>query len=199
MTIIYSHKPLGERKPNDFYKTPIELCRSALKILPEGFPSFRVLDPGCGDGVWGKAYREIKSLEDSMLIGVDIRDVGELPEYDKVHIGDFRNFYDPILGFNLVFGNPPYRFAEEFIDISLDVLREGGYLLFLLRLAFLESDKRYKKYYNSGLNPKEVYVSTRRISFTENKKSDNTAYGIYLWQKGWKGDTTLKWLNWTYD
>ncbi len=51
--IIPTDKQLRKRDDNDYYPTPIELCVSALGLLPDDFKPFSILDPGAGDGVWG--------------------------------------------------------------------------------------------------------------------------------------------------
>ena len=203
MAIIYSSKPLKERFKHDFYPTPIEFCRAAIKDLDYYAPV--VLDPGAGDGPWGQAVRE--KWSDAIIVGVEIRDVEKPQWYNHWFKKDFLDFSttDWPFGFNLVVGNPPFKFAHQFVDKSLEVVfgkdkdLDGGEILFLFALAFLESQKRYEKYFSKNLNPKEVKVSTRRISFRGDKKSDNTAYALYRWQKDWVGDTTLRWLDWSYD
>jgi len=77
-------------------------------------------------------------------------------------------------------------------------LEPKGHIFFLLRLAMLESQRRARGLWQEH-RPKKVYVLGRRPSFTGNGKTDATAYALYLWQKGWQGETTLDWLMWDYD
>jgi hypothetical protein len=198
MTIIYSSKKLKQREPYDHYPTPLCVCRAAINVLPEDFYPGDVLDPGAGNGVWGKAISE--KYPRALLCGVELRNIS--PDYDCYDVyQSSTDFLDirGLMNFDLIVGNPPYKHAEEFIQKSYDLLYPDGYLLFLLRLSFLEGNKRYNNFYTSELKPKEVWVSVRRVSFTQDRKSDNTAYGIYLWQKGYTGDTKLNWLNWEYE
>ena len=197
MTIIYSHKPLKDRVPADFYPTPIELSDAALDLLDrDDFVS--CIDVGAGDGVWGESFRKRFGVM-PILTGIDIRDDAKGNTlngiYDKWIVDDYLNHNEK---YNLIFGNPPFRFANDIVKHSLDLLEQGGVLLFLLRSAFSESKKRYEIFYSVGLNPKYEYQSVRRISFTGNKKSDNTAYSIFIWEKGWKGETIKRWLDWEY-
>lgn len=204
MAIIYSSKPLQERREHDYYPTPIELARASLKLLDYTRPL--ILDPGAGTGIWGVAAKEI--WPESTIFGVEIQDIEKPEEYEHwLNNTDFMEFSRSSwpFGFNFVMGNPPFKFSHQFLEQSLDLVfpkteyLEGGEVLFLLPLSFLESQKRYTQYFSKGLNPKEVYVSTRRVSFRGDKKSDNTAYAVYRWQRDWHGDTTLKWLDWSYD
>jgi hypothetical protein len=100
--------------------------------------------------------------------------------------------------FDGVIGNPPYKFAEEFVRKSMDLLVDHGFIIFLLPLSFLESVKRGQGLFQD-FPPYDVMVSMRRISFTKNRKADNTAYAIYTWIKNTSPDTTLSWLDWNYD
>lgn len=193
MTIIPSNKPLEKRREADYYPTPYRLCEQAIKIcIPPYVGPTYVLDAGCGDGVWGKAARA--RWPNSIIAGVDIREVEKQPEYDFLFIQDFLDLDTP--NWDIIIGNPPYSHKEEFLDRSLAMVVTGGYVLFLFRTAFLESKKRYDKYYNNNLNPIQVWQSVSRISFYGNNGSDDNAYALYLWKKGWTGNTTLHWLDW---
>jgi hypothetical protein len=95
--------------------------------------------------------------------------------------------------------NPPYSYAQEFVEHSLSLLPDGGKLAMFLKLTFLEGKKRkgmFEKY-----PPKTVYVSSSRILCAKNgdfetyAKGSAIAYGWYLWYKGYKGETNIKWGN----
>ena len=200
MPIIQTNKELRPREENDFYPTPIELVRAALKPLKgRHFPA--VLDPGCGDGVWGRVVRE--TFPDiGYLGGIDI--VNRLPKnhpYDYFLHEDFLTYQIGPIGMNywLICGNPPYKFAEQFIRRSWVYLPHNGVLVFLLRLAFLEGQKRCKGLWKE-FPPTYVTVLGRRPSFTGNHKTDSTAYCLMYWYKDRQGETTkLSWLDWDYD
>lgn len=99
----------------------------------------------------------------------------------------------PRVLYDCVIGNPPYKYAEAFVRLSLEHTVEGGYVVFLLRLAFLEGQERgaglWKEY-----PPKQVAVCSQRPSFTGDGKTDATAYAVFVWQKGYSGSTSLTWL-----
>ena len=211
MTIIYSHKKLADRNHADFYPTPIELCLASVKLVPNLSTPFTALDVGAGDGVWGKA---LKSLYNNIhLTGIDIREDAMFDwelfnnsirgnilvhAYDSDMRGDFMEHDRK---YDLIFGNIPFRHATEFIQHSLDLLTDNGIILYLLRSAISESKKRYDLFYNNGHKPIYEYQSVRRISFTGNKKSDNTAYSIFIWEKkkDFQRETVKRWLDWEYE
>jgi hypothetical protein len=194
MTIIYSSKELRPREPNDFYPTPKELIRAIFKdYITKYAPPRTVLDPGCGDGVWGEVAREF--FPDAQITGVDIRELPKNSSYTYWVTEDFLTSGIESKYFELIIGNPPFKYAEQFLDKCLPCNK----VIFLLQASFLESKKRYLKYYKSGVRPTEVKISTRRISFTGNKKSDNTMYGIFYWMRSnIISDTKVSWLDWEY-
>lgn len=95
--------------------------------------------------------------------------------------------------------NPPYKFAKEFVYKALEIVSEGNKIAMFLKLTFLESKGRkelFKKY-----PPKTVYVSSSRLHCWKNgdetysQKSNAIAYAWYVWEKGYTGETKIKWIN----
>lgn len=202
MPTIYveNRDKLPKRKEFDFYPTPIELCKVAVRKLDLYVPHITILDPGAGNGVWGKAIREVYPEFSITIGGVEIRDVGKPDSYTNWYNNiDFLT-WNPNYKYDLIVGNPPYKYAEEFLDKSFELLKDNGQILFLYRLTFLESLGRYKKYFSGTLAPEKVYVSTRRISFSGNKKSSSDAYALFYW-RGFNNiyGTELGWLDWNYE
>lgn len=195
MAIIQTDKLLKERPEYDFYPTPHGLVREALRLIyPWGIGEL-VIDPGAGEGNWGAVLREF--TKEPYLIGIDL-DFKEKPiGYDQWR---FENFMDTgVFYVDTVIGNPPYKFAEEFVRKGLDMLKPGGYQLFLLRVAFLAGQKRGKGLWKEH-PPMNVWVSSRRPSFTPgDRRTGDTDFALFLWKKGYKGETVLDWINWDYD
>ena len=83
----------------------------------------------------------------------------------------------------------------------MEQIQEGKNVAMFLKIQFLEGNKRkelFKKY-----PPKCIYVSSSRILCAKNgdfegmKKSGGSAvaYAWYEWEKGYTGDTIIKWVN----
>ena len=114
--------------------------------------------------------------------------------------------------------NPPYKFAKEFVEHSLELIQEGRYVAMFLKLTFLEGKER-KQFFQEN-PPIRVWVSSSRIPCAKNgeflvpkkdkngnpkldkdrnpimeKVSSAVAYSWIIWQKGYKGDTVIKWFN----
>lgn len=96
----------------------------------------------------------------------------------------------------------------------MELLPEGGKLALFLPIQFLESDSRRELFKNYP--PKTVYVCVDRVlcgmndDFTAKDKQGNTiykkdgspkrmssakCYAWFVWEKGYQGDTKLKWIN----
>lgn len=191
------------RSPRDLYITPEGLAITAtvqLDLDEYYHRRFLIgLDAGCGTGVWGRA---MYNLQFTSIEGIDIKPdiVDNLQFYDEIYQEDFLNFHS-VLGYDVVFGNPPYSLAEAFIKHALELVNKNGYVYFLLRLSFLEGINRgnhlFKEY-----PLKRVYVCSRRPSFfSVNGKhtTDTLAYAMFLWQDGYKGKPELDWLDWEYE
>ena len=96
-----------------------------------------------------------------------------------------------------VLTNPPYKFAKEFVEKALDLVKNGDKVIMFLKIQFLEGKER-RKLFNEA-PPKYIYVnSARQICFlngdTSRKMSSATCYCWYIWEKGWKGEPVLRWI-----
>lgn len=192
MAVVYieSKDKLPKRADHDFYPTPIEFVRAALFTAEIDTPR-AVLDVGAGDGVWGKAARE--RWPEAYIVGVEVRDVLKPDGYDWWFSPcDFLQYEQPSAGwYDMVIGNPPFKFAEPFVRNGLHLLEDDDYLLYLLPLAFLTSEGRANGLFKQH-PPLKVVVSAQRISFTGRNNPD--LHALYLWRKGYQGETTLDWM-----
>lgn len=93
--------------------------------------------------------------------------------------------------------NPPFKFATQFIYKAMDTLKDKHRAFFFLKVLFLESKERrqlFEKY-----PPKHVYIMSSRVNcakgglFTKGKSA--MAYAWYEFEKGYTGESTIKWVN----
>ena len=113
----------------------------------------------------------------------------EAEDLKNKHIGDER--FDIIT-------NPPYKYALEFAEQSLKMLHDGNKLALFLKLTFLEGKGRKAFFLENP--PQTVYVSSSRLKCAANGrfetvKSSAAAYAWFVWTKGVKTPTTIKWIN----
>ena len=91
--------------------------------------------------------------------------------------------------------------ATEFVEHALEIVEDGCKVAMFLKLQFLEGKKRktlFEKY-----PPKTVYVSSSRLLCAKNAEFEKmregggsaVAYAWCVWEKGYRGDTKIKWFN----
>lgn len=93
--------------------------------------------------------------------------------------------------------NPPYKYAQEFVQHALEISYSGGYVVMLLKIQFLEGKARRKLFDKNP--PKYVYVNSERQACYMNgdmskKMSSAACYCWYIWEKGYKGETIVRWI-----
>ena len=188
-TLGASNHTEDEREQHDYYATdPI-----AIDVLindGESEINHNVWECACGEGHLAKRlsdYGYNVTATDLIDRGFGIGGVNFL-ETNTIFNGD-------------IVTNPPYKYAVKFIEHALDIIPTGNKVFMFLKLQFLEGKSRkelFKKY-----PPKCIYVSSSRILCAKNgdfegmKKSGGSAvaYAWYEWEKGYTGDTIIKWVN----
>lgn len=167
-----------DRETQDFYPTP---QYATLELLKREKFEGSIWECACGDGAISKLLPK-----ENEIISSDIVDRG----YGETGI-DFLNTYKQV---NNIVTNPPYKLAQEFIEHALECADKK--VIMLLKLNFLEGQKRYKLFADSPL--KTVYVFSKRLSFDKgNEKGKGNgllAYAWYVWEKGFEGSPTIEWI-----
>lgn len=95
--------------------------------------------------------------------------------------------------------NPPFKNAIGFVRKGLELLKTGNYLILFLKFRFLEGAERLKLF--REYNPHFVYVHSSRQKCAMNgefekycKSSPTEFYSWFVFEKGYKGETILKWI-----
>lgn len=170
-----------EREENDFYATDPNAVQ--LLLNKESF-SNSILEPCCGEGHISKVL--IENGYD--VVSSDLIDRG---------FGEQKNFFDYKKFNGDIVTNPPYKYAKEMVEKSLEIIPDGHKVAMLLRIQFLESEKRkefFKQY------PTEtVYVSPKRMQCAKNGDFEHYSNGAvmfawFVWRKGYKGPIKIKFL-----
>lgn len=170
-----------DREENDFYATDPVAMKLLLKI--ENI-SHNVWECACGEGHLAKVLvekgYEVKAT-DLIDRGYGLGGVDFLKEKETFN-GD-------------IITNPPYRYAQEFIEHALELVPTGSKVIMFLKVQFLEGKKRRELY--DKYPPKRVWVSSSRLQCGKNGvfSGSMVAYAWYVWEKGYQGSTTLKWFN----
>ena len=171
------------RIQSDFYATPLSVVHNFLDnhTLKDG----NILEPTAGNGNIVAAIREREKESKHHITSVEIRkeEYNNLCKYsDKVVIGDFLT-WQPTDTYKTIISNPPYSIALEIINKCFEIIDKDTEIIMLLRLAFLESKKRYEFWQKHPIN--KLYVLSQRPSFT-GKGTDATAYAWFIWNQSSK-------------
>lgn len=180
-----------ERHISDYYITPIDVIQYFIEnfISIEGNIFDRVLDPCAGgDSLNPMSYpTALSNLGIKNVKTIDIREDS---------LADIKGNYLELeipKGFNVIITNPPFNQAEEVIQKSLNDISDNGYVIMLLRLNFLGSQKR--KPFWDKYPPKYIFIHSKRISFMKDIKgkavTDSIEYAHFVWQKGNQEQTKL--------
>ena len=178
-----------ERQSEDFYATDPIAAEWLLRI--ENIPIDKP--------IW-----ECSSGEDHLAnvfkkFGYEVRTSDLIKRLDTTEELDFLNQNETWNG--TIITNPPYKYSSQFIEKAMKTITDGNKVCMFLKLQFLEGKSRkelFKKY-----PPKTVWVSSSRITCAKNAdfdamKASGGSAVAYIWlifEKGYKGETSLKWFN----
>ena len=176
-----------EREQHDYYATDTiaidKLLMGGAKLAPN------LWECACGNGCLSKKLEEygynVKST--------DLVDRG----YGQGGV-DFLEVEDKFDGD--IITNPPYKYAQDFIEKGLELIPNGNKVYMFLKLQFLEGKKRRALFNKHEL--KTVYVSSERILCAKNADFDAmrrnggsaVAYAWYEFEKGYNGYPTIRWI-----
>ena len=181
-------RPADERTPLDAYYTDPAVAMACVAVLPALIDGVLV-EPSVGGGAFARAMRA--RWPGRQIVGVD---VVETPpgavDCDACQRCDWPS-WGPFTPVAAIVGNPPYSHAEAHIRHALAVVRPGGTVAFLLRLAMLEGQKRAAFW--REFPPVAVHVLSKRPSFTGGG-TDSAAYAVFQWRRGFCGTPTLGWI-----
>lgn len=117
-----------ERADKDYYATEPAATEWLCRL--EQFSKF-ILEPSCGEG----HMSEVLKKHGYEVVSRDLADRG----YGEV--ADFLSPDNTEWGGDIV-TNPPYAFAQEFVEKALAIIPEGRKVAMFLKLTFLEGKKR---------------------------------------------------------
>ena len=175
---------LGERQSEDFYATEPKAAELLLDVVPE---LNNIWECACGQGHLAKVFDNVSKLNKA----TDLIDRG----YGNIE--DFLLSNKPYSNGDIV-TNPPYKFAQAFVEHAINLVDVGRYVCMFLKVLFLESRSRKELFIKYP--PKTIYVSSSRINCAKNGDfnsytSSAIAYAWFVWIKGYTGESVVKWIN----
>lgn len=188
VTLGASNHTDKEREPNDFYATdPIAIDKLVGSI---GFIQSVVWECACGTGCLSERLKQYCRG----VVSTDVIDRG----YGQVQ--DFLLAKEIPSGCSCIITNPPYKLATEFILQALDLLPDGGRCIMFLKTTFLEGEKRHRLLF-SKYPPQRILQFSKRVLCAKNaefqkmrKVGSAVSYAWFVWEKGYKGETTITWI-----
>lgn len=190
-TLGASNHTNQERQGEDYYATD----PTAVEKLAKHFDiPLNIWEPACGEGHLSKRLQEMGCEVHS----TDLIDRGFINGGGNCNFLEMQQMPNDKMS---ILTNPPYKYALEFIQHSLKLLSDNNYCIMLLKIQFLEGKKRYKELFSIN-PPKYMFVFSERLLCAKNgdfqKMKDGggsaVAYAWYVWQKGYKGETIIKWI-----
>lgn len=183
-TLGASNHSLGEREENDYYATEPKATEWLLKLETFNGP---ILEPSCGEG----HISEVLIRGGYPVVSRDLIDRG----YGEV--ADFLSIDNTEWNGDII-TNPPYKYAQEFVEKALQIIPDGCKVAMFLKVQYLEGKRRRKLF--DTMPPKRIWVSSSRLKCAINGNFDKisgsaTSYAWFVWEKGFRGDTIIKWFN----
>lgn len=182
-----------DRETNDYYATEPKALELLLKL--EEFSPY-VWECACGEG----HLSEVLKSHGYKVKSSDIIDRGypctEVIDFLKVSKDDTKKDFS-----RDIITNPPYKYAKEFVEHALDISMDGTKIAMFLKVQFLEGKARRALFDKHP--PKVVYVASSRLLCAKNGDFEAmkagggsaVAYAWFIWEKGYKGDTIMRWFN----
>ena len=173
-----------EREPNEYYATEPK----AVELLM-GLETFdkKILEPSCGE----EHISDVLKSHGYNVVSRDLINRG---------YGDVADFLsdDNVAWNGDIITNPPYKYAQEFVEKALQIIPDGHKVAMFLKVQFLEGKRRRKMF--DITPPKRIWVSSSRLKCAMNGEFDKTTssaacYAWFVWEKGFCGDTIVKWFN----
>lgn len=184
----------SETGNRDDITTPMECVKKMIDYIPEEFwfrNHIRILDPCCGNGNFG-AYCSLKTNIDNIYFNEINYDrykmCKKILNPKNITNDDAFNIFNSNEKFDLIMANPPYSgggnknqsLSNKFIEASIDILNENGYLCYVTPnnwMTYNNHNKILKKLLENGEfividNDCKKYFSSVGSSFT-----------ILIWQK----------------
>ena len=182
-----------EREQNDYYATEPKALELLLEL--EAFSPY-VWECACGEGHLSEVLKshgyKVKSSDiiNRGYIGTETLD------FLKVNRQDIKQDVS-----RDIITNPPYKYAKDFVEHALEISVDSTKIAMFLKVQFLEGKARRELFEKHP--PKVIYVASSRLLCAKNgdfkKMRDGggsaVAYAWFIWEKGYKGDTVVRWFN----
>lgn len=177
--------PYAERG-DDLYETPSCAVRALMSV--EKLPH-KIWEPACGPGA---ISRELEAAG-HFVVSTDIRHYG----YERQH--GVLDFIEEAHGAPdyCILTNPPFMFAQQFVERALEC---SPLVIMLLRLQFLESTRRSSILDDGRLARIHVFKDRlprmHRAGWEGPKAGSRLAFAWFCWNRFHSGPATIDRISW---
>ena len=171
----------NKRSLFDFYSTP---PRAIDELFAHEDFTGNVWECACGNGSMAQAI----SAHGFDVISSDLRNTG----FGEGGV----NFLSRTLQVDNIITNPSFALAEKFVLHSLKCARKK--VAMLLKLAWLEGDRRYKLFMSTPLS--KVIVFSKRLTLHREAVATSAgmmAFAWFVWEHGNNKNPEIAWCNYT--
>jgi hypothetical protein len=171
----------------DCYGTPAVAVEALLRT--EKLPH-RLWEPACGRG----NIVDVLRAHGHEVLASDLIDYGNPTHF---YGRDFLMEHKLPRGCEAVITNPPFRLAEQFVAHALEL---APLVIMLLRLAFLESERRCNILEGRGLA--RVHVFRKRLpmmhrdQWAGRKANSGMAFAWMIWDRNSTGPAVIDRISW---
>jgi hypothetical protein len=172
---------------HDLYETPAVAVEALLRT--EQLP-YRIWEPAAGRG----AIVNVLRTHGHDVIAQDLVDYGAPGQTSG---RDFLLEFEPPPDCDIIVTNPPFKIANEFVAHALELV---PHVVMLLRLAFLESERRRSILEGVGLA--RVHVFRKRLPMMHRdgwegrKANSGQGFAWFVWNRDYGGPTTISRISW---
>jgi len=197
------NKDITHHISGDDICTPMDCVKTMLDYVPDELwqrPALRILDPCCGNGNFG-AYCKFKTNPNNIwyneLNPIRLANCKKILNPANINNGDAFHLCDDFGGtWDLIMANPPYSgggnknqsLSNRFIEKSIDILSDGGYLCFI-------TPNNFMTYNNKNTTLKKLLKEGSFLVLDNTAKkyfpSVGSSFTIFVWQKGIFNNKTL--------
>ena len=174
-----------DRAEHDYYATEPKAAELLLEVEPE---LNNIWECACGEGHLAEVFDKYGKLSlstDLIYRGYGSRESVDFLTQTEAYQGDIAT-------------NPPYKYAQQFVEHALELINKGRKVCMFLKLTFLEGKARKELFKQHP--PKKVYVCSGRLKCALNGYFEATGqsaacYAWFIWEKGFTGKPTIEWIN----
>jgi hypothetical protein len=174
----------------DLYETPPAAVEALIRV--EALPA-RIWEPACGRG----AIVNVLRARGHAVTASDLVDYGIPITAEGHYLRDFLTECHAPVGTDTIVTNPPFKIAGEFVEHAIELCPR---VFMLLRLAFLESERRTRILEGRGLARIHVFRNRlpmmHRDGWSGPRASSGMSFAWFCWDREHHGLATVNRISW---